>query len=138
MIEENIYFDELATKRAVGQKIREFRLSRGVSRLKLGILIGVSDHQIMKYELGQDNVSASILWKICSVLRCPVDSFFILPETGPIGSEPPGCEPACLDDQAVLAAFRQISPPEVRQRVARLILTLAAQGADAEADGPEV
>ncbi|AWN55084.1 helix-turn-helix transcriptional regulator [Methylobacterium sp. 17Sr1-1] len=137
MIEENIYFDDLATKRAVGQKIREFRLSRGVSRLKLGILIGVSDHQIMKYELGQDNVSASILWKICSVLRCPVDSFFILPEAGPIGSEPMGHDAACLDDQAVLAAFRRITPPEVRQRVARLILTLAAQGADAEADRSE-
>lgn len=135
MIEENIYFDERATKRAVGQKIREFRLSRGVSRLKLGILIGVSDHQVMKYELGQDHVSASILWKICSVLRCPVDSFFILPDIGPIGSDPMANEAACLDDQAVLAAFRRIAPAEVRLRVARLILTLAAQGADA--DGSE-
>ncbi|MET7246870.1 hypothetical protein ABZT49_26290 [Methylobacterium sp. EM32] len=134
MIEENIYFDERATKRAVGQKIREFRLSWRVSRLKLGILIGVSDHQIMKYELGQDNVSASILWKICPVLRCPVDSFFILPDIGAIGSDPVANEAACLDDKAVLAAFRRITPPEFRLRVARLILTLAAQGADAEAD----
>ncbi|MGX7705780.1 helix-turn-helix domain-containing protein [Methylobacterium sp. Gmos1] len=137
MIDDNIYFDELATKRAIGQKIREFRLSRGVSRLKLGIMIGVSDHQVMKYELGQDNVSASILWKICSVLRCPVDSFFILPESGPIGSEAVGNEAVLLDDQAVLAAFRRITPAEVRLRVARLILTLAAQSTEAQADGTE-
>lgn len=115
--------------------MQEFCLNQAVSRLKLGISVGLSDHQIMKHEMRQDDVSSSIFWKICSVLRCPADSLFILPDAGPIDSEPLENESVLLDDRAVLAAFQRITPPEVRRRVACLILTLAAQSTAAEADG---
>nr|WP_272913323.1 helix-turn-helix domain-containing protein [Methylobacterium sp. SyP6R] len=117
--------------------MRAFRLDRGIYRLKLGDLVGVSDHQIMKYELGQDHISAGLLWKICSILRCPIDSIFIPTEIGRVGLEAAQDDAPLPDEQAILAAFRRITPPEVRMRVARLILSLAAQGAEAERDGPE-
>lgn len=91
----------------------------------------------MKYELGQDHISAGLLWKICSILRCPIDSIFIPTEIGRVGLEAAQDDAPLPDEQAILAAFRRITPPEVRMRVARLILSLAAQGAEAERDGPE-
>ncbi len=91
----------------------------------------------MKYELGQDHVSAGLLWKICSILRCPIDSIFIPPEPGRITVEPVPDDAPLPDEQAILAAFRRITPPEVKMRMARLILSLAAQGAEAERDGSD-
>lgn len=90
----------------------------------------------MKYELGQDHVSAGLLWKICSILQCPIDALFVSAEAGRIVAavEPAPDEAPLPDEQAILAAFRQITPPEVRIRVARLILSLAAQGAEAGRD----
>jgi transcriptional regulator with XRE-family HTH domain len=129
LIGNKIYFDDLTTKQAVGRKIRAFRLDRGVSRLELGNLVGVSDQQIMKYELGQDHISAGMLWKICSTLRCPIDLIFIPTEPGP-APEPSEDAVALPDEQAILAAFRRITPPAVQMRVARLILALSARGAE--------
>ena len=133
LIDDNVFFDDTAAKRAIGRKIRSFRLERGLSRLKLGDLVGVSDHQIMKYELGQDHVSAGLLWKICSILRCPIDSVFALPATGRAAPDPAQDDGPLPDEEAILAAFRRITPPEVRMRVARLILSLA----QAERDGSD-
>lgn len=113
-------------KRSIGIKIREYRLSRGYSRLKLGIKVGISGDQILKYETGQDHVRASMLWKISEALNVPIILFIgslRLDEYATDDSD----HLALPDDRTIFAAFQSIAPPEVRERVARLILALAAQ-----------
>ncbi|WP_167376069.1 helix-turn-helix domain-containing protein [Methylobacterium tarhaniae] len=119
-------------KRSIGKKIREYRLTRGYSRLKLGMKIGISDAQIFKYEAGQDHVRASVLWQISEALEVPVILLFgSSASSGYTDDEP---DYLSLPDEAtIFAAFRRIAPPDIQARVARLILALAVQ--DGESQG---
>ncbi|MGF3022889.1 hypothetical protein ACQVP2_08675 [Methylobacterium aquaticum] len=96
--------------------MRAARWDRGASRLKPGDLVGVSDHRIMKCELGQDHVGAGLLWKICSILQCPFDSLLGSAQAGRVVAvvEPAPDDAPLPGGQAILAAFRSITPPVVR------------------------
>jgi Zn-dependent peptidase ImmA (M78 family)/transcriptional regulator with XRE-family HTH domain len=60
----------------VGKRLTEARQSRGLNKTTLAKLIGVVDSQVTKYESGDQSPSMSILDKISSVLRMPIDYFF--------------------------------------------------------------
>lgn len=60
----------------VGSKIREMRISKGLSRKQLSELIECSGQQLQKYEIGIDRVSVSRLYKIAKALNQPF-SYFI-------------------------------------------------------------
>jgi transcriptional regulator with XRE-family HTH domain len=57
-------------------RIRERRRAIGLLGRELGDRIGRSVQQVHKYELGQDGVSAGLLYEIALVLRTSPDYFF--------------------------------------------------------------
>lgn len=60
----------------IGQRVREFRIAKGMSQTDLANAIGVSFQQVQKYESGANRIGGSRLWLISQSLDVPVDSFF--------------------------------------------------------------
>ncbi len=60
----------------IAKKLREFRVSQGMSQEKLGELCGLSFQQIQKYETVQNKISAAKLFEFAQIFAKPVNSFF--------------------------------------------------------------
>ena len=61
---------------SIGQRIRAFRLSRGMSQSELGSRIGVTFQQIQKYERGANRIGGGRLKKIAAALDAPITALF--------------------------------------------------------------
>lgn len=66
---------DLVDKR-VGAKLLELRLGHGLSRNKLGSLVGITGEQLRKYEVGLNRVSSGRLFLLASTLNEDISSFF--------------------------------------------------------------
>jgi len=115
----------------VGDRVRSRRKELGLNQEKLARLIGVTLHQIQKFERGTERIGARRLQEIAASLDVPISYFF--PEA-PNGSahECPLTEaiailngPGALD---LLLAFRRISDPAVRSAFIELALLFAESG----------
>ena len=60
----------------VGKRIRERRVSLGMSQEKIGDYLGLTFQQIQKYERGANRISASKLWAVSNFLKVSVEWFF--------------------------------------------------------------
>jgi transcriptional regulator with XRE-family HTH domain len=60
----------------IGARIRERRISLGLTQQQLADLIGVTYQQAHKYERGINRVSAGRLFEIARVLTVPVGYFY--------------------------------------------------------------
>ena len=60
----------------VGKRIRERRVSLGMSQTDLGEYLGLTFQQIQKYEKGANRISASKLWALSNFLKVPIGWFF--------------------------------------------------------------
>lgn len=58
----------------IGEKIRKFRLARGMTQKELGHLSGLSEPAIRNYELGNRNVGTKQITKIANALNVGVAS----------------------------------------------------------------
>jgi transcriptional regulator with XRE-family HTH domain len=65
-----------AVDRAVGARLRARRRDLGLTLAALAERIGVTGHQLRKYETGRNRIGASMLFKLSRVLSMPVGSFF--------------------------------------------------------------
>jgi len=62
--------------KAIGNKIHEERVSRGLSRQQLAGKIGVSHQQLQKYEKGTNRLCPSRLVAIAEAFKKPITWFF--------------------------------------------------------------
>lgn len=60
----------------IGRRLRARRRLLGLSQPQLAEAVGVKFQQIQKYECGEDRISASRLWRLCTALKAPVDYFY--------------------------------------------------------------
>ena len=60
----------------VGRRVRERRVSLGMSQAKLGEYLRLTFQQIQKYEKGKNRISASKLWALSHFFEVPVEWFF--------------------------------------------------------------
>ncbi len=60
----------------IGRRLRQARLSRGLSQDMLGKRLGITYQQIQKYESGANRIGGSRLWDMCRLLDVPVGYFF--------------------------------------------------------------
>jgi len=60
----------------VAQKLKEFRISAGMTQDKLGELIGVTFQQIQKYEKATNRIAVCRLFEIAQILNKPLNAFF--------------------------------------------------------------
>ncbi len=60
----------------VGKRVRERRVSLGMSQTDLGDYLRLTFQQIQKYEKGTNRISASKLWALSHFFKVPVEWFF--------------------------------------------------------------
>ena len=56
--------------KAIGSRLRLFRLRQKMSQADLGAALGVTFQQIQKYENGKNRLSGSKLIAVCDALKC--------------------------------------------------------------------
>ena len=104
-----------------------------MSQEALGHALGVTDHQVQKYEEGINRISVGRLHQIARLLQVPVPFFF---EEIPGGVDGPPGTPACVneflatpDGSALARAFMRIPDAKLRQAIIGLIEDYAARPA---------
>ncbi|WP_192843175.1 helix-turn-helix domain-containing protein [Aureimonas sp. AU12] len=109
---------------AIGERIRENRLARGLSLQDLARAVGVTHQQIQKYERGTCRVSAATLYRLADALLCDVEALFDgVPET----EVPPEALPKTTlanGEMTLSLAIDRLPDVEVRQRLRDLIEVL--------------
>jgi transcriptional regulator with XRE-family HTH domain len=60
----------------VGQKLKQRRLTMGLTQSSLGELVGMTFQQVQKYERGMNRIGASRLYEIASRLKVSLNYFF--------------------------------------------------------------
>lgn len=105
----------------IGRRLRERRVSLGMSQSELAEKLGVSFQQVQKYESGANRISGSRLWDICSVVDVPVGYFF----EGLEGA--PGDDGKPLDRQSLelARAVGSIEDENLRSQIVRLVKAFA-------------
>lgn len=60
----------------IGSRLRERRVTLGMTQTELGKRLGISFQQLQKYEGGVNRLTASGLWRIAECLDVPISYFF--------------------------------------------------------------
>jgi transcriptional regulator with XRE-family HTH domain len=105
----------------VGQRVRTFRLQKGLSQEKLGDQLGLTFQQVQKYEKGTNRIGAGRLQRIANILEIPVADFFTSHKQGAVA---PAELFKLLDTAAALRlvrAYSRIREPRVQRAIARLV-----------------
>lgn len=63
--DQDIFLDDLTELSSLGERIKELRMSVGLSQKEFGIRIGVSDTAVSKIERGERNPSEQTILSIC-------------------------------------------------------------------------
>lgn len=101
-------------KKDVGEAIRKYRLSAGMSQMALAEKIGISYQQLQKYEKGTNSISLYRLKQICESLKIPVS--YILEDLEPEKTAEEISEYGLSkQERAVLDLFRRIDTEDIRR-----------------------
>jgi len=58
----------------IGSRLATLRKSRGLTQTQVAEQIGINQRVISDYEVGRAGISAEMLLKLCSLLKCSADS----------------------------------------------------------------
>lgn len=109
----------------IGRKIRERRVSVGMSQSALADRLGITFQQVQKYESGANRVGGSRLWDISKALEVPVSHFFegLQSASGKaVGSEEP---PLSRQSLELARAINGIPESELKSQIVKLVKTFA-------------
>jgi transcriptional regulator with XRE-family HTH domain len=107
--------------RAIGQRLRAYRLAAGMSQAAVGDHLGVSFQQIQKYEKSVNRLSGARLVAVTNLLHAKPELLL-----GTNGSGPSQDEFAALNDRninKIVIALSQLSRPQ-REAVAKSVLSM--------------
>ena len=107
--------------RAIGQRLRAYRLAAGMSQTAVGNHLGVTFQQIQKYEKGVNRLSGSRLVAVTELLNVKPEQLL-----GTNGAGPSQDEFAALGDRdinKIVIALSRLSRPQ-RQAVAKSVLSM--------------
>jgi transcriptional regulator with XRE-family HTH domain len=90
----------------VGARVRERRMTLGMSQPKLAAVLGIAYQQLYKYEQAKNRISASRLYELSKVLGVPITFFF-----ESIGETDEGAGADVRDDETTLDRLRDPNPP---------------------------
>jgi transcriptional regulator with XRE-family HTH domain len=99
-----------------GQRLRAFRVAKGLSQTAVAEHLGVTFQQVQKYERGANRMGASRLAAVADLLRVPVADFF---EDNKIKSDAEFLIKTS-QERRLLVAFRRLTPTQ-RASVADLV-----------------
>lgn len=69
-------YEKYPTARLVGNEIRKLRLEYGLTASELGALIGVSQQQMSRYELGTNRIDIDTLSRLTYIFKVNIFYFF--------------------------------------------------------------
>ena len=95
--------------RRIGALIRERRTVLKMRREDLSRLLGITPHQLQKYEVGENRIAASRLVECARALSVPVVWFYQGSRTGPRNSADADATAADGEDELV-RCYRNLSP----------------------------
>ena len=105
----------------VGARVRERRVSLGMSQTDLGEYLRLSFQQIQKYERGATRISASKLWALSNLFEVSVEWFF-----DGLGEAGKGQEDVMTRPEArQLARYYSACPASIRNHLRALIRATA-------------
>lgn len=106
--------------KSIGKKIYELRLGHGMARKELGKKLNVTHQQVMKYEKGENRVSAGKLFLIADVLQADILYFYKdLEAENPMITQH---QRMCLE---ISRNFMQITTPNHQGAISNLVKQLA-------------
>ena len=91
----------------IGQLIRERRLELSLTQDDLAKLLSVAQHQLQKYETGENRIAASRLVECARALKVPITWFYQW--TGPDADRAASAS-GNADESTLIEAFRDLSP----------------------------
>ena len=108
----------------VGQKLKECRITQGLSQQTLGKIANVSIQQIQKYEKGTNRISSGKLFLFAQFLQVPLTYFFEQINFANINDLD---HDVSLDRDAIaiIKAFTSINNPDAKSKILNLIKTIA-------------
>jgi transcriptional regulator with XRE-family HTH domain len=106
----------------LGQRIRTFRLAKGLTQTELGELVDLSQRQITYYEAAEGSPSPAMLVRLAEVLDVTTDELL-----GRRSSSPSPV--AATRHMRLLHQFKQLEqlPPEERKAVLKMIDAFASR-----------
>lgn len=63
--------------KAVGKRMRDFRLAKGISQEQVAEVCGVTFQQVQKYEKGVNRISASRLLTLSILFKVDMNEFYV-------------------------------------------------------------
>ncbi|MBL4874925.1 MAG: helix-turn-helix transcriptional regulator [Cohaesibacteraceae bacterium] len=114
--------------RHVGLKLREARISQGLSQTALAEKIGISFQQVQKYESGANRISASRLYDVSRVLKADIRYFFdeiVADEDGNGVSSPYTNKNIGVEDLKIVDLLSRVEDRGIKQQIYQLLKTLA-------------
>ncbi|MBL6428049.1 MAG: helix-turn-helix transcriptional regulator [Maritimibacter sp.] len=112
----------------IGLRIREERVSAGLTQKELSSIIGVKFQQLQKYETAANRVSGSRLWMIAKALAVPVSTF--LPDDDETSESAIEREPA---NARLMRDILRLEP-EIRREVVRFVQAISGDQDQTEND----
>ena len=100
----------IVSSRELGEKLRGFRKTRGLTQEQLAEHLGVSFQQIQLYESGRTRLNTDKLQLLSQALSVPIAAFF-----GEVAA------PLSVEEEKLLTAFRSLQSQEVRDFVLRCL-----------------
>ncbi len=138
----------MAKKRAntvdahVGHRVRLRRMLIGMSRERLGELLGLTFQQVQKYEKGVNRIGAGRLYEIAGILGVPISFFYDDIEgdasRAPAGNGQTGEPQPVLDFMStgegiqLSVAFMRVKDVTVRRKILDLVRSLGKDDEAAE------
>ena len=119
--------------RHIGRRIRHRRQMLGLSQQELGVRVGVTYQQVLKYETGQNRVAAAQLYALATVLAVEIGYFYEGYGEASRRPSPPSHDRLVLE---LVRSFLAMPDPHLQKALCQLTRTVAEQDAagTAEAD----
>lgn len=123
----------------IGRRIRARRRTAGLSMRELGESIGVSSHQVHKYEAGEDRMSAGTLYLVSRTLGLQVGELLLGVEQAltpgaamPLAASRPPEDAQTQERVALVEAFARITDRGLRRLLLNTVRRIADGDGEAE------
>jgi transcriptional regulator with XRE-family HTH domain len=109
--------------KAIGQLIRQRRMELGLRQEDLARRLNVTQHQLQKYEVGENRISASRLADCARLLDVPISWFFQFKTVTEVASK---ADVLSQDEMSLVKHFRVLSP-HGRSQLLQIVSVLASE-----------
>ncbi len=106
----------------LGKNVREARLQRGWTRMELAQALGITPHQLLKYEAGTNRIAASRLCRIAMLLNA--DLRMLLAGTGVVMGHDASTLALGAESLAIAKAYEQVRSDRLRQAIHQFLVSL--------------